>query len=106
MNMQARCAAAAIREMPVRAALEWAFAVERALIDWPDGKAAAERAARRLSRSTSAFGQNVELGTRVDTSRGHTGRAAHAAEVIAATVERIPQQRGGRAMASVVVACL
>lgn len=105
MNMAARRPVAQVREMPVRVALEWAFAVERAMIDWPDGETATERAARRLSRSTSAFGQDVELGTKVDTSRGHTGHAAHAAELIAATVARIPRSKGGRAMAYVVVEC-
>lgn len=81
------------RRMPVRAALEWAFGVERASVEFDS---LAED--RRPEVSTVwVMMQRGQLGCRID--GGGWSPRPHDAEVIAATVARLPRDLGGRRMA-------
>ncbi|UFS65288.1 hypothetical protein LO749_01590 [Paracoccus denitrificans] len=92
---------AAVREMTIQQALEWAFAVEHARIDFD------ETGAHEFDRpgvdTIWILQRHRELGCRVD--GGGTSDPHPDAQIIAAAVEALPIGVGGRRMALLVAEC-
>ena len=92
---------AAVREMTIQQALEWAFAVERAQIDFD------ETGAHEFDRpgidNLWILQRQRELGCRVD--GGGSSDPHPDAQIIAASVEALPIGVGGRRMALLVAEC-
>ncbi|SFY23347.1 hypothetical protein SAMN04244548_03184 [Paracoccus pantotrophus] len=92
---------AAVREMTIQQALEWAFAVEHARIDFD------ETGAHEFDRpgvdTIWILQRHRELGCRVD--GGGTSEPHPDAQIIAAAVEALPIGVGGRRMALLVAEC-
>ena len=101
MNAPARRPLAATRELSIRGALEWAFAVEKAQLELPGTDDADAMQGAGLSRSRLAT--MVEAGTTVDTSHGQSFPHV-AADRIAEAVARLPRALGGTGMAREVAA--
>jgi hypothetical protein len=91
-----------VRRMGIRAALEWAFGVEKARLafDVVDPQSARGGAAG----AEWVIWQRHMLGATVDSSGPAWGGSAPAddAEVIAALVEHLPAQHGGKGMAAAI----
>lgn len=92
---------AAVREMTIQQALEWAFAVERAQIDFD------ETGAHEFDRpgidNLWILQRQRELGCRVD--GGGSSDPHPDAQIIAASVEALPIGVGGKRMALLVAEC-
>ncbi len=92
---------AAVREMTIQQALEWAFAVEHARIDFD------EWGSREFDRpgidNLWILQRQRELGCRVD--GGGVSDPHPDAQIIAAAVEALPIGVGGRRMALLVAEC-
>lgn len=92
---------AATREMSIQQALEWAFAIERAQIDFD------ELGAHEFDRpgvdNIWILQRQHELGCRVD--GGGSSDPHPDAQIIAAAVEALPIEMGGRRMALLVAEC-
>lgn len=85
------------RAMPVQAALEWAFRIEKAQLELPPREA--DEPAGRFGLEYVLL-QQAMLGCRVDGGQFKTSSATHPdAEVIAATVAGLPDSLGGKRMA-------
>lgn len=89
---------AAVREMTIQQALEWAFATEYARIDFD------ELGSGEFSRggvdNLWILGKQHQLGCRID--GGGSSDPHPDAQIIAAAVEALPIEVGGRCMATVV----
>ena len=92
---------AAVREMTIQQALEWAFAAEHARIDF-DGTGAHEFDRPGVDNIWILQRQR-ELGCRVD--GGGSSDPHPDAQIIAAAVEALPIGVGGKRMALLVVEC-
>lgn len=92
---------APVRDMTIQQALEWAFAVERAQIDF-DGTGAREFDRAGVDNIWILQRQR-ELGCRVD--GGGSSDPHPDAQIIAASVEALPIGVGGRRMALLVAEC-
>lgn len=93
------CLGAAPREMGVVAALTWAFATEKAQLEFDD---MARDGARPGVSGIYVMMQRGALGCQID-GGGHS-RPAHDAEVIANMLAGMPERLGGRAMAAHIAA--
>jgi hypothetical protein len=83
------------RELSIRAALEWAFAVEHAQLDFDD---LAPEGARPGVSTIWVMMQRGQLGCQID--GGGRSRAADDAETIAIAMANLPAALGGKPMAA------
>lgn len=93
-----RTAAPVARTMSIEGALHWAFATEKAQLDFD--QYGAHEFARRSVDPVWLIGQRGAVGCSVD--GGGTSDPATDAQIIAAAVERLPEGCGGRRMATMV----
>lgn len=86
------------RTMSVQEALEWAFSTEKAQLDFD--QYGAHEFARRSVDPVWLIAQRASVGCTID--GGGTSDPASDAQIIAAAVERLPEDCGGRRMATMV----
>lgn len=96
MSMMIRQAGELVREMTIRQALEWAFAVEHARLDF-DETGAHEFTRPGLDSTLRVYERGL-LGCRVD--GGGSSDPHPDAQIIAAAVQALPVEYGGKAMAA------
>jgi hypothetical protein len=94
-----RVKSGAKREMSIRAALEWAFGIEYAQLDFEDP---VPQGARPGMSTIWLMMQRGALGCQID--GGGTSRAAEDAETIAAALATLPLALGGKPMAANIAA--